>query len=215
MTPVQGPDREERLNHMVLTYEKELLRLCCVYLRDIELARDAVQETFLKAYRRMDKFEGKASEKTWLMRIAINTCKDMLRGGWLRHVDRAADEVTFSIGVFTTGSAYYQTAEALYTFGVDRGETTWHDFTVKKAAPGVALTGTAQTADWTATADLTASAIDVKGTVTLKCPESWLLPLIPGRTPIRWTTFTTGRSILTDGLWTATTWTPASTARSR
>ncbi len=86
----------------------------------------------------------------------------------------AADEVTFSIGVFTTGSAYYQTAEALYTFGTERGETTWHDFTVKKAAPGVALTGTAQTADWTATADLTASAIDVKGTVTLKCPESWV-----------------------------------------
>lgn len=86
----------------------------------------------------------------------------------------AADEVTFSIGVFTTGSAYYQTAEALYTFGVDRGETTWHDFTVKKAAPGVALTGTAQTADWTASADLTASAIDVKGTVTLQCPESWV-----------------------------------------
>lgn len=90
MTPVQGPDREERLNQMVLTYEKDLLRLCCVYLRDIELARDAVQETFLKAFRRMDKFEGKASEKTWLTRIAINTCKDMLRGGWFRHVDHSA-----------------------------------------------------------------------------------------------------------------------------
>ena len=90
MTPVQGPDREERLNHMVLTYEKDLLRLCAVYLRDIELARDAVQETFLKAFRRMDRFEGKASEKTWLMRIAINTCKDMLRGSWFRHVDRSA-----------------------------------------------------------------------------------------------------------------------------
>ena len=90
MTPVQGPDREERLNHMVITHEKDLLRLCCVYLRDISLAQDAVQETFLKAYRRMDRFEGKASEKTWLMRIAINTCKDMLRGSWFRHVDHSA-----------------------------------------------------------------------------------------------------------------------------
>ena len=80
MTPVQGPDREERLNHMVLTYEKDLLRLCCVYLRDIELARDAVQETFLKAYRRMDQFEGKASEKTWLMRIVINTWDVICQG---------------------------------------------------------------------------------------------------------------------------------------
>ena len=90
MTPVQGPDREERLNQMVLTYEKDLLRLCCAYLRDIDLARDAVQETFLKAYRCMDRFKGNASEKTWLMRIAINTCKDMLRGAWFQHVDRSA-----------------------------------------------------------------------------------------------------------------------------
>ena len=80
MTPVQGPDREERLNRMVLTYEKDLLRLCCVYLKDIESARDAVQETFLKAYRRMDRFEGKASEKTWLMRIAINTWNVICQG---------------------------------------------------------------------------------------------------------------------------------------
>lgn len=90
MTPVQGPDKEERLNHMVIAYEKDLLRLCCVYLRDINLAQDAVQETFLKAFRRMDRFEGRSSEKTWLMRIAINTCKDMLRGGWFRHVDASA-----------------------------------------------------------------------------------------------------------------------------
>lgn len=97
----------------------------------------------------------------------------------------AADEVTFSIGVFTTGSTYYQTEEALYTFGVDRGETTWHDFTVKKAAPGVTMTGMAQTADWTATADLVASAIDMKGTVTLQCPESWVTALNSWENPDR------------------------------
>ena len=80
MTPVQDPDREERLNHMVLAYEKDLLRLCAVYLRDIDLAQDAVQETFLKAHRRMNRFEGRASEKTWLMRIAINTWNVICQG---------------------------------------------------------------------------------------------------------------------------------------
>lgn len=85
----------------------------------------------------------------------------------------AADEVTFSIGVFTTGSAYYQTAEALYTFGVDRGETTWHDFTVKKTEASAALSGMGQTTNWSAEANLIASAIDVKGEVILECPKAW------------------------------------------
>ncbi len=93
MLLVQGPDesREERLNRMVLTHEKELLRLCCLYLHDLTLAQDAVQETFLKAYRHLSSFRGQASEKTWLMRIAINTCKDMARTTWARHVDGRVD----------------------------------------------------------------------------------------------------------------------------
>lgn len=86
----------------------------------------------------------------------------------------AADEVTFSIGVFGGSTTYYQTPEALYTAHESLVKTTWYDFTVKKTEASAALSGTAQTADWTATADLTASAIDVKGTVTLKCPESWV-----------------------------------------
>lgn len=91
MTAVQGPNssREARLNRMMQTYEKELTRLCCMYLHDVHLAQDAVQETFLKAYRKLDAFEGRASERTWLIRIAVNTCRDMCRGGWFRHVDRA------------------------------------------------------------------------------------------------------------------------------
>ena len=90
MTAVQGPDgREDRLNRMMLTHEGAVLRLCLMYLHDVQLAQDAVQETFLKAYRKLDGFRGEASEKTWLMRIAVNTCRDMRRGGWFRHVDTA------------------------------------------------------------------------------------------------------------------------------
>ena len=85
----------------------------------------------------------------------------------------AEDEVTFSIGVFTNKTTHYQTPEALYTSYRERGKTTWHDFTVKKTEASAALTGMAQTADWTAAADLTASAIDVKGEVILECPKAW------------------------------------------
>ena len=53
--------------------------------------RDAVQETFVKAWRAALSFRGECSEKTWLMRIAINVCKDMRRSGWFRFIDRRVD----------------------------------------------------------------------------------------------------------------------------
>ena len=48
-----------------------------------------MQDTFLKAWHCMEQFEGRngGSEKTWLMRIAINTCRDYRRSKWFRNVD--------------------------------------------------------------------------------------------------------------------------------
>ena len=68
----------------------------------------------------------------------------------------AADEMTFAIGTFNAAR-----------------ETTWHEFTVKKDDSSKALTGSGKGAAWTATATLTASAIDVKGEVTMDCPVAW------------------------------------------
>ena len=73
---------------MVRRYEKDLLRICCVYLRDRTAAEDVVQETFIKAFRNMDSFRGESSEKTWLIRIAINCCRDYRRSAWFRYIDR-------------------------------------------------------------------------------------------------------------------------------
>lgn len=90
METVKGPDsKEERIERMVTLYQLSLLRLCFMYLHDEEQAKDAVQETFIKAYRNLDSFRADASEKTWLTRIAINTCKNMYRSGWFIHVDRS------------------------------------------------------------------------------------------------------------------------------
>lgn len=70
----------------MLAYGDSLTRLCLMYLRDVHLAEDAVQDTFLKAARNMKRFRGDASPLTWLSRIAINTCKDRLRSPWRRVV---------------------------------------------------------------------------------------------------------------------------------
>ncbi|MBQ2700543.1 MAG: sigma-70 family RNA polymerase sigma factor [Clostridia bacterium] len=89
MSLVTGPDRElEKFERMVADHQTALLRMCCLHLGDLALAEDAVQETFLKAWRALSAFRGESSEKTWLMRIAINVCRDMQRGNWFRFVDR-------------------------------------------------------------------------------------------------------------------------------
>ena len=76
------------LEGAVKAYGDQLLRLCFLYLHDRHLAEDAVQETFLRAYKAYVRFRGDSSEKTWLTRIAVNVCRDMLRTAWFRRLDR-------------------------------------------------------------------------------------------------------------------------------
>lgn len=87
---VKAPDndRDQFFVKLVNEYQGVLLHMCYVSLRDQELAKDAVQETFLKAYRSLPTFRGESSEKTWLIQIALNTCRSMQRSAWLRHHDR-------------------------------------------------------------------------------------------------------------------------------
>ena len=92
MRNVTGPDGartwEEEFEHLVGAYQTQLLRMCYMHLRDRSMSEDAVQETFVKLYRSRGAFRGECSEKTWIMRIAINTCRDMNRAGWLRWMDK-------------------------------------------------------------------------------------------------------------------------------
>ena len=89
METVKGPDSfAEKLTSLVERYQLPLLRLCFAYLHDEEMAKDAVQDTFIKVYRSMADFKNQASEQTWLYRIAINVCKDMRRSAWFRYIDR-------------------------------------------------------------------------------------------------------------------------------
>ena len=83
-----APDMEQRrpdLEEMVRQYGDGLLRMCFLYLRDVSLAEDAVQETFAAAWAKYDSFAGRSSEKTWLTAIAANICRNMLKSAWRRH----------------------------------------------------------------------------------------------------------------------------------
>ncbi|MDI9521217.1 MAG: sigma-70 family RNA polymerase sigma factor [Bacillota bacterium] len=92
MEVVQGPDNTLEKNllfeKLVADHQTSLLRTCYLFLRDRGLAEDAVSETFLKAYKNFEGFRGDSSEKTWLMRIAVNVCRDMQRTSWFLYVNR-------------------------------------------------------------------------------------------------------------------------------
>lgn len=83
----QSSSRSE-LDRLMEQYGSSLLRMSVIYLKDADLAQDAVQETFIKAYRHMNDYRGDSSEKTWLTSICVNTCRDILRTAWFRHTSR-------------------------------------------------------------------------------------------------------------------------------
>ncbi|WOG25570.1 RNA polymerase sigma factor RpoE [Endozoicomonas sp. 8E] len=63
---------------LVLKYQHRVLGLVGSYVTDYQEVQDVAQETFIKAYRAIDKFRGDSSFYTWLYRIAVNTAKNHL-----------------------------------------------------------------------------------------------------------------------------------------
>ena len=64
---------------LVASHQERLLRLCERLLGDVEEARDAAQEVFLKAFRKAGDFRPQGQVYTWLYRIAVNHCLNKLR----------------------------------------------------------------------------------------------------------------------------------------
>src|SRR5262245_58480633 len=64
---------------LVRRHEQRVHRLAWRILGDAEDALDAVQETFVKVWKALPRFEGGSRFSTWLTRIAINQCRNELR----------------------------------------------------------------------------------------------------------------------------------------
>jgi RNA polymerase sigma-70 factor, ECF subfamily len=70
---------DEGFTHLVETYQKPVYNLCYRMLGEAEAAEDAAQETFLKAYQNLARYDVERSFATWLLSIAAHHCIDRLR----------------------------------------------------------------------------------------------------------------------------------------
>lgn len=66
-------------DELLQRHERRIYNLAYRMLGDREDARDAAQDAFVAAYRRLDTFRGDAAFSTWLYRVAVNACYDALR----------------------------------------------------------------------------------------------------------------------------------------
>ena len=79
------------MNLLVDRHHGVVFRTCAAILSDEDLAADASQNSFLKAFRAIERFRGEAAFRTWLLAIAGNEARGLLRKVKRRREDRLED----------------------------------------------------------------------------------------------------------------------------
>ncbi|HWU42645.1 MAG TPA: sigma-70 family RNA polymerase sigma factor [Bdellovibrio sp.] len=75
---VKSGDRRS-FSELVKRHQRSLLRLSLRFVKDMDVAEDVTQEAFIKAYEKLNSFEARASFKSWLFQIGVNTARNKLR----------------------------------------------------------------------------------------------------------------------------------------
>lgn len=93
-------DIPREIERLINCYGDDVLRVAYLYVKDKHKAEDIFQEVFIKVFKKYDTFKGNSSEKTWIMKIAVNVCKDYFKSFWIKRVflnsDREEDRETYA-----------------------------------------------------------------------------------------------------------------------
>ena len=78
---------EQSIEEAYLRHVDMLYRVCFSYMKNAADTEDVVSETFVKLIRHEPGFQDAEHEKAWLLRVAINLCKDNLKSWWRNRKD--------------------------------------------------------------------------------------------------------------------------------
>jgi RNA polymerase sigma-70 factor (ECF subfamily) len=70
-------EKQEHVVRAIEKYADTIRRVCFMYLKNKDDVEDIFQEVFLQLYRYEKGFDSEGHEKAWLLRVAINKCKDL------------------------------------------------------------------------------------------------------------------------------------------
>lgn len=82
---------EQKIKAALEEYADMIRRICFLYLKNYHDVEDVFQDVFLKYALRDEPFESHSHEKAWLIRVATNSCKDMLKSFFRRKVTSIED----------------------------------------------------------------------------------------------------------------------------
>jgi len=105
-------------SELVKRHQKGLLRMSLRFLKDMDAAEDVVQESFIKAYEKLNSFEGRSGFKSWLYQIAVNTARNKLRESRRETTD--LEGIQISVGAVAESSLVHTAVKDLIQTEVDK-----------------------------------------------------------------------------------------------
>jgi RNA polymerase sigma-70 factor (ECF subfamily) len=90
--------RDAAFEELLRRYESKVYRLCCALLRDRAQAEDAAQESLVRVWKALDRYDGRASLSSWIYAITRNRCLTALeKRRSLDSLDELGEEAEFGL----------------------------------------------------------------------------------------------------------------------